>query len=154
MITLERSTDWETIKKVITHPRIWPAVSDDGSPPPEQWEPLKDAAAYYVLIKDNEELLGLWAFYPHNSASWEVHTCILPNAWGNRAKEAVKKLSAWVWENMPAQRITTEVPDYNRVALRFALAAGLVPYGCNPKAYQKNGKLHDVILLGISRPCQ
>lgn len=152
MISLGRTTDYALIREIVTHPRIYPAISDDFSPRPEDWRPIKDESVWYVLVKDGDEALGLWAFVPHNRICWEVHTCLLPKAYGLLAREAVKLMHSWLWENTECLRVTTEVPVYNRQALRFAIKAGMKQIGINEKSFMKNGKLHDVIVLGISRP--
>lgn len=148
----ERTENWELIKKIVTHPRIYPAVSDDFSPKAEDWEPIKDENAWYVVVGDGEEMLGLWALFPENRICWKVHTCLLPKAYGERAKVAAGEGSAWVWANTPCLRLITDVPIFNRLALKFALYAGFTQFGVNPKSYMKYGKLHDVIMLGISKP--
>jgi RimJ/RimL family protein N-acetyltransferase len=96
--------------------------------------------------------LGLFMLVPENAICWKVHTCLLPLAWGKKAKKAARQGIEWVWKNMPAMRLVTDVPAYNRQASIFARWAGMTQYGLNPKSYQKNGKLMDVILLGISKP--
>lgn len=148
----ERSEDWELIKKIIRHPKIYSAVSDDFCPPADQWEPIQHEDAWYVIARDGDETLGLWALFPENGACWKVHTCLLPEAYGERAAIAVREFSAWLWANTKCLRVITDVPAYNRLALRFALNAGLTQFGINPKSYMKNGKLHDIIMLGISKP--
>lgn len=151
-MTFERSHDWELIKSIVTHPSVYSGISDDGSPPAEQWNPKEYPLVQFVIARDGNEILGLWALAPQTSACWEVHTCLLPNAYGKRAHQAVMEFEDWVWNNTKAMRVVTDVPEYNRVALRFSLNAGLKQFGLNPKAYMKNGKLHDVIMLGISKP--
>jgi RimJ/RimL family protein N-acetyltransferase len=148
----DRSWDWQLIKGVVTHPRVYPHISDDFCPPAEQWEPNRHESIWYVVVRDGGELLGLWMFVPHNAICWEIHTCLLPSAWGRRAREAAQQGWAWLWANSSCVRVITDVPECNRLALRFARAAGMTQYGLNPKSYMKNGQLHDVILLGISRP--
>lgn len=151
-MTFERTHDVEVIKSIVTHRRVYPAVSDDFSPPADQWMPIQHEDAWYVVAKDGDEILGLWALFPDSRICWKVHTCLLPVAYGERAKRAVLEFEQWVWANMPCLRVTTDVPAYNRLALKFAFEAGLKQFGLNPSAYMKNGKLHDVILLGISKP--
>lgn len=181
MILLERSTDWPLIQQIVTHPKVYPQVSDDYSPRPEEWEPVQSGDLWYVLVrdltsvpspyrsgsaaaqirggpgsplhKDRGEILGLWMLHPHLRSCWEIHTCLLPNAYGSRARQAVQALIPWGWEHLPeCVRVITQVPQYNRIALLFAIQAGMEQYGINPKSYLKGGKLHDMILLGISRP--
>ncbi len=153
LLNFERTTDLVLIRKILTHPRIWPWITDDGAPDREQFQPTPAGEhVWYVLVWDVAELLGLFIFHPHNSVTWEVHTCLLPKSWGERATRAAVGVQAWLWAQTDWQRIVTTVPANNRLALRFARRAGMVEYGLNPKSWLKDGKLHDQHLLGISRP--
>lgn len=152
MITFERTRDWPTIKRIVTHAKIYSAVSDDFSPLPDKWEPIQDESLWYVLVRDDEELIGMWMFQARNVICWDVHTCLLPSAWGPKAREAVHGMVQWIWDNTCCLRLITEVPAYNRLALNFAIAAGMEEFGRNPRSYMKYGRLHDVILLGMSKP--
>lgn len=146
----ERTTDSLLIKAVFTHPRVWPHITDDFSPAPELFEPIIDMNVWYVKALDEKELLGIWMLHPHNFICWEIHTCLLPNAWGPRGLQAARELAPWVWENTPCRRLITNVPSYNKLALRFAKEAGMKQIGINEKAFQKKGQLHDLIMLGLS----
>lgn len=150
MITFERSFDYALIRTIVTHPRIWPFISDDGSPPVEQYRPIESEAVWYVVARDGAEILGLWMLHPHNAVCWEIHTCLLPGAWGDRALEAARLFPEWIWANTVCRRVVTNVPDYNRVALKFAWRSGMLEYGVNPASFLKNGKLYDQVCLGIS----
>lgn len=144
--------DYELIRSIVTHPKIYPFISDDFSPPREEFKPVEHASIWYVLVRDGEELLGAFAFMPANSVCLEVHTFLTPNAWGSRAEEAGHGVILWMWQNSPCRRIITNVPKWNTLALRFALRAGLEQFGINELSYMKHGTLHDQILLGISKP--
>lgn len=150
-MTFERSRDWELIKRIVTHPKVYPFISDDFSASRDQWEPIKDESIWYVVVRDGEEALGLWAFIPENAICWKVHTCLLPAAWGAKARKAAEELAPWLWANTPCLRVITDVPEDNRLAFHFALVVGMKEFGVNPKSYMKHGRLHDQIMLGISR---
>src|SRR5215472_9928828 len=90
-LTFERSEDWQTIKEIATHPRIYPFISDDFSPPREQWEPIQSEQIWYVVIRDNGDLLGMFALAHVNHICWQVHTCLLPHSWGTLSKRAAKE---------------------------------------------------------------
>ena len=155
MISLSETRNFPLIQQIVTNPAIYPFVSDDGSPAPEYWKAPE--AFKYCLVTDEDEVLGVWIFRQCNAVTWEVHTCLLPNARGKRAYQALKMLPEWAWDNLKgAKRVTTEVPVNNGPALVFALRAGMERFGINKKSYLKGGELLDVILLGISRgePCQ
>jgi len=152
-MTFERTKDYELVRQIVTHPDIYPFVSDDYSPAPNDYKPFESDSIWYVLAKDGDELLGMWSFVPDNAICWQVHTCLLPTAGGKRAKRAAKEMAEWIWQNTTCLRLVTNVPDYNRQASIFARWAGMVEFGRNPKSYMKTGILHDQILLGISK-CQ
>ena len=150
-MTFERTTDYGLIKWIITHPAIWTDVSDDFSPAAEKWEPSQSELVRYVLVRDGEDLLGLFMLVPENEICWKVHTGLLPIARGSRAKQAAEQGIQWVWANTPCLRLITDVPKYNRQASLFARWAGMTEFGVNPKSYMKNGELQDVTMLGISK---
>jgi hypothetical protein len=79
---------------------------------------------------------------PANSICWEIHTCLLPHAWGERAPrcagDAALGLDEHAW-----RRIITNVPADNRLAFHFALEAGMTVYGKNEDSFLKGGKLLD-----------
>jgi len=149
-VTFERSRDWDLIRLIVTHPRIWPWISDDFSGPPEEWQPVDHSNVCYVIARDGEEVLGLWMVHPHSAVLWEIHTCLLPTCGTKRAIAAAAEMIRWVWENTPAKRLVSQVPEFNRRAAWFARRAGMQEFGRNPKSYQKDGKLHDQALYGLS----
>lgn len=141
----------ELVREVMTHPRVYPWIGDDGSPAREEFRPNDHPALWYVLAFDGEDLLGLWLFVPLNAITWEAHTCLLPGHGFRRGRQAGKEVIEWLWANTPCERLVTSVPTYNRAALQFAKAAGMQEYGRNPQSFLKDGRRHDQILLGIGR---
>lgn len=150
MIRVVRLIDPEIIRRTMAHPRIYPHIIDDNSPPIEEYEPVIAEQVYYLgLFEDG--YLGLLVFHPQNSVCYEAHTCLLPAAWGQRSAECTKAAVAWMFENTPCQRVITNVPAYNRLALRLAERTGLTQFGVNLKSHLKDGVLHDQIMLGVSK---
>jgi RimJ/RimL family protein N-acetyltransferase len=139
------------IREILRHPRLYDACADDFAPARENFVPREDLESIYLLVKDGGEVLGLFALAPMNQVCYEIHTRILPAGWGKRAKEAALAVIPWVWANTSARRLTTCVPSYNRLAIRFAERAGMTRYGVNPRSWQKGGELFDQVLLGISK---
>src|SRR5581483_3651266 len=114
-VRFERSTDVALIRQIITHPKIYPWLGDDGMPPAAQFQPVDHPEIHYMLVWDGSELLGLFEFRPKNSVTWEAHTCLLPNAWGARAVTAAREMARWTFDNTSCERIVTAVPEYNRL---------------------------------------
>lgn len=152
-ISVARTHDWPLVKSIVTHPKVYPHISDDFSPRPENWEPLAVDAVWHLLLEDGEEVLGVFILVPESQIMCKVHTCILPNAYGERALRAARAATEWVWANSPCLRVITDVPEFNSLALRFSKAAGMLEYGRNPESFMKRGKLWTQICLGMSKPC-
>lgn len=149
----ERTYDWALVKSIATFPKVWAGITDDFSPSAEDWEPEQDDRVWYVLAKSGaDSILGMFIFYPENPICWRSHSCLLPESWGEHALTAYREACAWLWENSSCLRIIGAVPETNPLALRIALRCGLEKWGVNPKAFQKDGKLVDVIMVGISKP--
>ena len=126
---------------------------DDFSPQPFDWEPCMDERIIYVLVLDGEELLGMWVFHPTDyQIMMKVHTCLLPVGRGKRGYQAAKEMAEWFWKNTAAERLITDIPAFHPRAMRFAAAAGMVRFGVNPQSFKKNGRLWDVVMMGMSRP--
>ena len=152
MIKIERSTDYALIKGVMTHPAVYRHLTDDTAPPAGEFRPIESDLIWYLVAWDGDELLGLWLLHPHTAVCWEIHTALLPDAWGARARRAAQVMLKWVWTWTPCRRIVTGVPQGNRLAYRFAIAAGMEQYGVNEASFIRDGRMQDQICLGISRP--
>lgn len=151
MLRYERSEDAGLIRSIITNPRVYPWLTDDSSPSREDFQPTIHPLVWYVLVWDEKELLGLFMLTGQGAACVEVHTCLLPNAWGERTVAAARGMSRWVWENTRSNRIITHVPIFNRLARRLAIQAGMRQFGLNEKSFLKRGQLYDQMLFGITR---
>lgn len=106
---------------------------------------------YYLLAKRDVDILGLFAVSPENGICYKVHTCLLPHSYGEKATIAAKELIQWVFSNLQCERLITEVPEFNKLALKFAERSGMTRFGYNPKSYLKDGRLQGMTLLGISK---
>ena len=163
MIQFNRSHDYNLIRQILTHSRVYDKISDDYSPSRDEYRPIEHDAIWYVVARQafpaaegieprEPDLLGLWMFHPLNGICWEVHTALLPIAYGVPGHQAARLLPAWIWENTPCRRIVSTVPTTNRLALHFAVDAGMKMWGINEASWLKNGMLCDQVCFGISAP--
>lgn len=151
-LTFERTEDWPLVKKIVTHPKLWAANSDDLAPAPECWEPPLNPEIWYVLARHNGHPLGLFVFIPETRVCWQSHIAMLPEAWGHVARKACQLVFPWLWERTSCLRIVGSIPASNHMAVLFAIQCGMENYGVNPKSFLRNGILEDQVLLGINRP--
>jgi RimJ/RimL family protein N-acetyltransferase len=150
----KRIFDYATIQTTLTHEKLYAAMADDFSPPREKFMARMDDNIWYITVVAGplREYMGMFCFMPESHIRWRLHTCLLPCAWG-RSVEIMKAVFQWLWENTQCERLITDVPVYNRLALRLGKAAGMEFVGVDKQSIKKGGKLHDQILLGLSR-CQ
>lgn len=145
-----RTHDMQLVAEIATHPAIWPHLHDDGTP--EDWAPVDHEAIYWMLVRDDDDAaVGVFMVHPLNSYCFEMHTALLPRTWGQAAKEAAQLLLAWAFTETPCLKMVTNVPAYNRAALRYARAGGMTEEGINRASYMRNGVLVDQIMLGITK---
>ena len=152
MIRVERTFDLELIHRATTHPAVWAAAMDDSAGSPEDFIIPDPDRTITIAVFDDEEFLGLFFFVQENLVLFDIHTRLIPSAFGHKAIEAAKKAEEWLWANTTAWRLTTCIPVENAKAIQFALKGGMAVYGCNPRSWAKDGALHDCLLLGVSRP--
>lgn len=153
MVEVRRIYDEGLIRDTITHPKVYPAASDDGSPTVDSYKPPVSPYVMYLGCYDDESrYVGLFMLVTVNVATVELHTFMLPKAWGPKAKACAAAAADWIWENTKFIRIITVIPDFNRLAIKFAETGGMSRYGLNPQSWLKNGKVFDTVLMGISKP--
>jgi RimJ/RimL family protein N-acetyltransferase len=136
----------------MSHPRIWPHISDDYSGPPEDFRPiLHKKGLYYLAPEVDGRRVGVFFYHAHSTVLWEVHTCVLPEFWGAAALYAARDGLRWMVDNTGCRKVITHVPDDNSVARRFAHRVGMVDEGVNRASFLKGGVLLDQYVLGITR---
>ena len=140
----------EFIREVMTHPRVWPHISDDNSPWPDAFEPIVHPGLYYLAPECDGERVGVFLYHSHSAVLWEVHTCILPKFWGEPATQAARDGLRWMLDNTKCRKVITHVPKPNVPARRFAMRVGMWSEGINRKSFLKDGVLHDQFILGIT----
>ena len=140
-----RTEDVEYIRSVFTHPKVYPYISDDSSPPAESFEPVIRPDVHYIRPEDGG---ACFMYHPHSSVMWEVHSAVLPE-FRSRSHEFASGSVRWMAENTKAKCLITHVPAGNDAAMRLALSVGFLLVGIVPKSYLKSGVLLDQALLSM-----
>ena len=150
-MTFEESQDWPLIKSLVLHPALIGGLQDDFAKVTD-WEPIDHPSVHYRVVRDDGEVIGLFIVCCISPILWLVHQMFLPSAWGFKSKRAGREFARWIWSNTNVERITGEIVESNTLALRYAQQAGFDVWGVNPRCVMKDGKLQDLIHVGISRP--
>lgn len=135
------------VAAILSHPSIFRHVGDDSV---LACAPLDHDAFHWMMVDDGEPV-GVFLVHAHNSICYEMHTSILPRAWGQKAADAAQMLLAWAFNATPCAKMVTAVPAYNRSAFRFAKAGGMKQEGVNRQSFLHEGTLIDQIMLGITK---
>lgn len=148
-LSFERTRDKNLIREIITHPKVWRWLSDDGFPPREFYCPPDNPAVVYLLVNDADtgELFGLYITHPINSALWEVDHALLPTAYGVPALAIGRAFESWLWGNTSAETILGLTPVDNRLALKYARRLGMTESGRIPRGISRGGEFHDLIVF-------
>lgn len=131
----------------MTHPRIYPHLTHDWSPSPDDFKPNVQDSIHFLLAKLGETILGLYVCHPIISPlSWQVHHAILPSAlaWSQQIAEVVEH---YLFTKTPCETIVGFTPSYNRLALRYAKRTGCVETGRIPGGFKKDGKVCDIVVF-------
>lgn len=142
---LERTNDVEFLRGVFTHPRIWPWICEDGVTP-ESFQPLIHPLVVHLRYGND----GVFTFRSLNRILYECHVAMFP---GTASDEAATQAIAWMWANTQAKKLVCNIPAISRHAIAYAHRAGFVREGRMKDAFMRNGKLHDLIVMGVSK-CQ
>jgi len=142
--TFDEQLVWDCIVPVYDY------VSDDNSPSADLYFPDMRDEIYWLAAYDETGLLGVFMAHPHNSVCYESHTLLLPSARG-KAMRAGRLAIDWLFQNSRCEKIITNVPAYNILALALAHRVGFKDIGINTKSFLKNGVLYDQHILGFSK---
>lgn len=152
-MTFTRTQDERVIRRIATHPKVWPMLGDDLTCERDAWKPILHEGIWYVVAEEKGELHGLFVFAAENSVCWQIHVSMLPEFWGGAAR-TMKQVFYWLWERTACVRIVGSVPVWNAPAIHCALRAGMQPFGVNQHSSLKNARLHHQLLVGISKPAE
>jgi hypothetical protein len=152
MIKLSRTVDYDLIRRIITHPRLYPSIASDFHPAPKDFRPNESPAINYMLVTQESDILGLFiAHWVISPLTWECHHAILPSAW-RFTGEIAAAAEHWLWTETPCRTAIGHTPACNKLACRYALKHGMKEAGRIPSGYQKAGVLYDLLLLAKERP--
>ena len=146
---VEWLTDSYLIESTIRHPKIYPYVSDNTCPKPEEFNWPNSDDFFSVGCFENE-YMGCFCFHEKSSSEVEIHTCLLPIARG-KSLQFGQLVIRFILENTPYLVISTFVPKTNKLAKRLALKCG---FEIDGKGDKFNGEYTDRLVFLRGQKCQ
>jgi len=147
-VIVERTYDIEEINYVLKHPSVERFLCDDFSKDVEY--PVHDNL-YYLVARENDIIAGMFLMFPLNGVTIDSHVAILPEFYGEKAKDAGKLAVRWIFENTEYLKMNAVIPEYNKLALKFVSDVGFQQEGINKNSFIRNGKLFNQIYFGLER---
>lgn len=147
-LTIERTTDLDVIKSIMTHPYIYPRLAEDGAPPPEAFTPTLHNCVYLLgRCDDRPFALGIYGI--NGSVTWDTHVAVIPT-YRRHAYDFAKAAQDWAFDY--AQKLTARIPFNYPDTMRFGLKLGWKIEGVCERSVMKGGELVDCWYLGLSKP--
>lgn len=141
-------------KQVLTKPRLWAAISEDGSVAIEDYSPDLTHIIALALIGEEDKLHGFLIGRPFTDSVIEVHIAIDPDLWGHKDNVQLGSLGCrWLFEEYPdCIKLVAAIPTTDVQVLRYAQRVGFQREGVNKASFRRNGEVLDQFYVGLKRP--
>lgn len=116
-MSLRRTFDATFLNQVVNDPRVRPWLGGDRKSRLDL-QPAIDAGAIALINRD-----GGFLFVPKGDGVFEVHTQFLPSVKGKAVRFA-REAARYMFKQVGAEKLVTDVPEDNQAALADALGAG------------------------------
>lgn len=138
----KETTSIEDIEAVLCHPEIYPTITDDNSPPVEDYEPpITDHYRYIGGYVENE-IVALMIYHRHQDGC-KCHIQVIPT---HRAKQADKFMVMALGFRL-CDPLYGEVPELYQNVINFAESHGFTVIGETGETFFKGGKSYTTKLL-------
>lgn len=129
----------------MTHPDIWPHVSEESSPSPQEYQPPILGPQHWVRSEDGG---ALFMAHPLTGVMWQMHIAVLPE-FRDRTTKYLHEFFQHIRENTQASGLIGFIAEDNPSCLRAARATGFKVSGCAPKALRRSGRLLDMTIVTL-----
>lgn len=156
-IVIYRTHDMGLVKSLSTRPEIYPLITDDGSPKPEDYFPIDSACRYYLIpwLINLDHVpptpMGIIAFYALSHVLYESHIFILPEYRHQSSLEIGNKSLAWLWKHTYAKKVISFIPITKPHVIKYVTKLGFSQEGFCPHSFSSDQKLIDQYIYGIGR---
>lgn len=147
MLIVEKTTDLNLVKELITRPEIWERAAEDGLNPDEYFPSYNDMTAWLVC-KEGKENIGIMLIHIDTSISAILHPYLIK---AGKGQKMIKAFYRWFLDNTPLLKINVAIPELYKEVIAFSKSMGFKDEGFNRSSYMKDGKVYGQINMGIER---
>lgn len=150
-IGVEPTYDMNLVREIMLTPEIWERAAEDGSEP-KDFYPGYDELCCWLLVKEEDKIIGLILLHHDNSTTLKFHPYMMKEFF-SKSREMMKEFYKWLLENTPdlINKVIVSIPDNQKKTYNFAKKVGFQDEGFNRESYRKNGEIHGLFNLGITR---
>jgi len=145
-ITIERTFSGDWCNRLAREPAIHAAISDDASPPAEQFDlttTIRQPDNFFLLVRRDGKAVGYFGLLKRAPAIYEVHTVLSKACRGQSAIQAGCLARDWMFGNAPCLMLVSYCPDNTPQTLLFAKRCGFTLFGQLRHTHTKNGVPHN-----------
>jgi RimJ/RimL family protein N-acetyltransferase len=146
---IDRTTDVRMIKRICLDPVVWETISEDGMEPDDFVIDVEGEC--WLSAQCQGQVIGVFNLHGVNGVTVQIHPMVLPEFRGILGYNAGRKVIEWVFENTHYERIQCFVPEIYRNVILYALSCGMAKEAKMRRSFLKNGIIHDMTLLAITR---
>lgn len=148
---IERTEDMDLVRSIYVHPKIYGKMTDDFCPPAENLKMQNNSSHYFLIpYSDENEIMGVICFQPHNHILYQIHIAMLPKFWGRGvAESAVNESFNWMEKNTSCRVVISITPKPYLLAIRLAKKVGAELMGILKHSIMLKGQLEDQLIYGV-----
>lgn len=147
MITITPTKHYELIKKIVTTPILWEVENGQDTTLTSKTYRV-DKTQDWLLIRKEDQVIGLFSVRGFTKIVAEVHSYILPHYWGTPvSKEAVHAGFKYLHDNNLYLKVFTMVPEVCTHVIKHCQDIGWAECGSIKAGVIYNGRLQTLILF-------
>lgn len=139
----------EFINKILKDSSIYPLISDDFSPYPDDFtveELIKNDKVHALCPNKYTVIL----FLPKNGITWEIHYNVLKQGRGYDIRKITPEILNYAFTKIPnCKKLVCYISETHKNVIDFAVSMGMKHEGRLKDSIQKNNILYDEIILGM-----
>jgi hypothetical protein len=144
----ERTYDVDLIMSVAAMPEFFSTVEDGMTL--DRYKPDMNSA--WIVVSDNDEVIGLAQLVPLNSIVLELHPQVFKKHRAKYNKVFFYELYKWILINATQyQKVNATMPVIYKHLKRFAMSVGFTLEGVDRQSHIKNGDIVDQWIFGITK---
>jgi RimJ/RimL family protein N-acetyltransferase len=150
MLKIERTTDLNLVKEVMTNKALFEASMPDediAALKEGQWNPSPYGWTYLKLEKDNK-IIGILRYMHLSNITVDLHWHLLPEYWGSGLSDKFQEeLEKWFRKNTKVFKITVQTPSACKHTIKAAARVGYEIEGMLIGAIVWRDKVEHLVLM-------